>query len=177
MGPLWAARALETRMPEREDAIWLTPEGHKALTKELEHLSSVRRHELAERLRESREHGEFGEDNSELDELKFEQAVIEQRIEYLKEVLSNSAVLSAADVPTRTVGIGSRVSLLDTRGRKKIDVILVSDAEAERGPEFVSDDSPLGVAILGRKKGEKFTFDAPAGKVTYEILRIGKSVK
>src|SRR5687768_2531553 len=89
------------------DVIFLTPEGHKRLSEEMEELTTVRRPEIASRLRDSKDHGEFSDDNSELDEVKFEQAMVEGRIVDLKSVLLNAQVLTADDVSNREVTIGT----------------------------------------------------------------------
>src|SRR5688500_17821517 len=87
----------------------LTPTGHRALQVELEHLTAVKRPEIADRIRESQQHGEFSEDNSELDEVKFEQAMVESRIAELKTIFGNATILDDSMIPTDHVGIGSVV--------------------------------------------------------------------
>ena len=159
------------------DVIYLTPAGHKKLEAELQHLVTVRRQEIAERIRDSKEHGEFSEDNSELDEVKFEQAMVEGRIVDLKSVLGNAQVISPADVSTREAGLGSMVELTNTRGRGNFKIMLVSSIEADPDTDRISTESPLGEALFGKKKGDKITVDAPAGKITYEIKGITKGVK
>lgn len=159
------------------DVIYLTPTGLKRLEEELQYLTTVRRQEIATRIRDSKEHGEFSEDNSELDEVKFEQAMVEGRIVDLKSVLSNAQVLAPADVSNREVGLGSIVELKSSRARDSFKVMLVSSVEADPENDKVSTESPLGEAIFGRKKGDKVTVEAPAGKVTYEIRSISKGVK
>src|SRR5437763_1704839 len=135
------------------DVIYLTPDGHKKIEAELQYLTTVRRPEIAARIRDSKEHGEFSEDNSELDEGKFEQAMIEGRIVDLKSVLANGQVLTPADVPAREIGIGSKVGLANTRSKDAFSVLLVSSIEADPDSDRVSTESPLGEAIFGKKKG------------------------
>lgn len=161
-----------------EDAFLLTPSGHKQLTEELERLTKSTRSQIASRIEDSMSHGEYSEENSELDEIKFEQSLIEDRILELQEILANAYVLSAKDISTKTVGIGTVVTLINTKKKKdEFKVNVVSSAEADLNNDNVSDDSPLGRAIIGKAKGDQVKVEAPAGVVTYEIVKIGKLVK
>ncbi|MCH8273665.1 MAG: transcription elongation factor GreA [Armatimonadetes bacterium] len=164
-------------MRNDSDVILLTPTGHTRLTEELDELTTKRRQQIAERIRESMEHGEFSEDNSELEEVKFEQAIVESRIAELRAILGNCMVLSPKDISVREVAIGSRVTLLNTRSKKESVVTVVSTAEADPDRDKISNESPLGMAIFGRAKEDKVTFQAPSGKVTYQIIKIGKAVR
>lgn len=159
------------------DVIYLTPAGHKRLEEELQYLTTARRQEIAARIRDSKEHGEFSEDNSELDEVKFEQAMVEGRIVDLKSVLANAQVITPEDVSTKEVTIGSLVQLANTRNKDEFKVMVVSSIEADPDEDRISTESPLGEAIFGKKKGDKVTVDAPAGKITYEIKGLAKGVK
>ncbi|HWP30815.1 MAG TPA: transcription elongation factor GreA [Fimbriimonadales bacterium] len=164
-------------MPLNEDAIYLTPSGYSKLKEELERLSTFERRQIAERIRESMEHGEYSEENTELDEVKFEQAVVENRIEELKSILANAHVLEPSEVSTKVVSVGTKVTLKNRRSRKEVTVTIVSSAEADLNANYVSDESPLGMALIGKQKGDIVTVETPSGKVTYEILKIGKAVK
>lgn len=164
-------------MPENDDTIYLTPAGMQRLRDELERLSKVERPEIAQRIRENMEHGEFSEDNTELDEIKFEQAIVEDRIAELQAILANAQVLTVADIPTKVVGIGSKVTLMNTRTKEQFTVTVVSSAEGDPDKDLISDESPLGAAIIGKSKGQRVSVEAPAGKITYEIVKIGKAVK
>jgi transcription elongation factor GreA len=164
-------------MRNDNDTVFLTPAGYERLSRELEELTTKRRHEIAERIKESMEHGEFSEDHSELEEIKFEQAMVENRIAEIKNVLANAQVLKPEDISTKRVGIGCRVTLVNTRTKKETTVTLVSSAEADPDQNMVSNESPLGKALEGRAKGDKVTVEAPAGKVTYLITKIGKAVR
>lgn len=159
------------------DVIYLTPDGHKRIEAELQYLTTVRRQEIAARIRDSKEHGEFSEDNSELDEVKFEQAMVEGRIVDLKSVLANAQVLSPEDVSSKEIGIGSLVELVPARGKSTFKVMLVSSVEADPDQDRISTESPLGEAIFGKKKGDKVKVDAPAGTMSYEIKSVAKGVK
>ncbi len=159
------------------DVIYLTPAGHKRLEEELQYLTTARRQEIAARIRDSKEHGEFSEDNSELDEVKFEQAMVEGRIVDLKSVLANAQVITPEDVSTKEVTIGSLVQLANTKSKDEFKVMVVSSIEADPDEDRISTESPLGEAIFGKKKGDKVTVEAPAGKITYEIKGLAKGVK
>src|SRR5256714_9034667 len=96
------------QIAEQSGGFFLTPDGYAALQAELEHLTMVKRPEIADRIRESQTHGEFAEDNSELDEVKFEQAMVEGRVAELKTIFGNAHVIDMAQVPTDHVGLGSK---------------------------------------------------------------------
>lgn len=159
---------------ESASAVLLTPEGHAALQQELEHLTMVKRPEIADRIRESQEHGEFSEDNNELDEVKFEQAIVENRIAELKGIFGTAQILEADSIPTDHVGIGSLVTLKDTDYGDQFSVRIVSSIEADPSRDLVSDESPMGVALVGAAPGETVNVQAPEGRRTYKIVAIGK---
>jgi len=157
---------------DTQSGILLTPEGHAALQRELEHLTSVKRPEIADRIRESQQHGEFSEDNSELDEVKFEQAMVENRIAELKTIFGNAHILEMDQIWTDRVGIGSLVTVEDTEFADTFDVRLVSSIEADPSRDLISNESPLGTALYGHPKGDLVVFDAPEGKKRYKIHEI-----
>jgi transcription elongation factor GreA len=154
--------------------ILLTPEGHERLTAELAHLTKEKRAEIAERIRESIDHGEFSEDNSELDEVKQEQAFIENRISDLKAILASAELMDPAAIPTKHVGLGSRVTVHDVERDVKFEVRIVASVEANPDEDLISEESPMGQALMGLQKGDKATFQAPAGTITYEVVKIGR---
>ncbi len=152
--------------------IQLTPDGYERLKAELQHLTVVKRQEIADRIRESKDHGEFSEDNNELDEVKVEQAIVENRITDLKTILSGANVLEKEDIPTDFVGLGSLVTLNDADRGIQFEVRLVASIEANPDEDLISDQSPMGEAIVGLKVGESATFEAPAGMITYTVKKI-----
>jgi len=152
----------------------LTPDGYKALQVELDHLTAVKRPEIADRIRESQQHGEFSEDNSELDEVKFEQAMVESRIAELKTIFSAATILDESMIPTDYVGLGSVPEVEDTDFGDRFEIRIVTSIEADPSRDLVSNESPMGTALLGHSVGEKVTFDAPEGKKHYKILKISK---
>ncbi len=152
--------------------IMLTPAGYKALQEELEHLTTVKRPEIADRIRESQQHGEFSEDNSELDEVKMDQAMVETRISELKVVFGNAHILEESMIPTDHVGLGSVAKVEDLEYGDEFDVRIVMSVEANPENDLISNESPMGQALLGRQAGETVTFDTPDGKKKFKLLGI-----
>jgi len=154
---------------ERE--VVLTEEGYHKLKEEIEHLSTVKRREVADRIKEAREFGDISE-NSEYDDAKNEQAQLEARILGLEQQLRNARVVDAEQVSTETVSIGARVTLKDLASKKNTEYSLVGSAEANPREQRLSSESPLGKAIIGRKKGEKVTVTTPRGAIEYQVMKI-----
>ncbi|MCX7799011.1 MAG: transcription elongation factor GreA [Fimbriimonadales bacterium] len=152
----------------------ITPEGYEAMQKELDELLTVKRPEIAERIRDSLSHGEFSEDNSELDEVKREQAMVETRIGTLKATLANAQVLDPEAIPTDRVGIGSFVQLEDEEFGEVFSVRVVSSAEADPNQDRISNESPLGAAVLNLTVGQVAEFDTPDGPKRFKILKIDR---
>lgn len=159
---------------EPQGGIYLTPEGHSILQQELEHLTLNKRPEIADRIRESQQHGEFSEDNNELDEVKFEQAMVENRIAELKTIFGNAHVLEPNQIPTDHVGIGSVVTVNDVDYDDQFDVRVVVSIEADPAKDLISNESPMGTALLGHGVGDLVEFDAPEGKKRYKVIAIKK---
>lgn len=161
-------------MIESGSSIMLTPGGYEQLKSELEHLTLVKRPEIAERIRDSQQHGEFSEDNSELDEVKFEQAIVENRIGELRAIFGSASVLDMDNVPTDRIGIGTVVRVNDLDWDDEFDIRVVSSIEADPNKDFVSIESPLGTAIIGHTAGEEVKFEAPDGMKRVKILSLSK---
>jgi transcription elongation factor GreA len=159
---------------ESSGPLLITPEGHARLTAELQRLTVEKRKEIAERIRDSRDHGEYSEDNSELDEVKIEQAIVENRISELKSILSEAAILTDEDISTDMVGVGSLVQVEDKEHDLDFSVRIVAAVEANPDEDLISEESPFGLALARRKVGETVAFDAPAGRITYTIKAISK---
>jgi len=158
-----------------EGVVLLTEKGFKRLSDELAQLTGVRRPEIAERIRASKEQGEFADDNSEFEEAKREQAIVESRIAELKELLSSAQKLSTRNIPTDRVGIGSVVVLRNLKKRsEKLEIRVVTVFEADPDEGSISSDSPWGQALMDRAVGDKVVINAPAGQLHYEILEIRK---
>jgi len=150
----------------------LTPEGFKKLKEEIEHLSNDKRREVAERIRIARQFGDIAE-NSEYDDAKNEQALLEHRIALLEERMANSRVISKKDVAKDVVSVGSHVKLRDVSGKETVEYHIVGSAEANPSENKLSNESPVGKAIIGKKKGETVEVTTPRGKaLKYKILDI-----
>ena len=149
----------------------LTEEGYTKLTEEIEYLSTTKRREVAERIKEAREFGDISE-NSEYDDAKNEQAQLEYRIQSLEQKLRNARVIDTEHVSTETVSIGARVTLREAGGDAVREYSIVGSAEADPKNARLSNESPVGRALLGRRKGDKVTIPAPRGALQYEIVSI-----
>ena len=152
--------------------VLLTPEGYEKLTQELEILRTDRRREVADRIRVAREFGEIAE-NAEYDDAKNEQAMLEHKIAQLEERLLNARVIDTTDVDTSVVSIGSVVRLRDVDAKETIEYHIVGSAEANPAERRLSNESPVGRAILGRKKGETVEVQTPKGSmIKFKIMEI-----
>jgi transcription elongation factor GreA len=151
--------------------VLLTPEGHEKLKSEIEHLRTVKRREVAERIRIAREFGDIQE-NAEYDDAKNEQALLEHRIATLEDRLRSARVIDTGDVNTDVVSIGTLVRLRDVDAKKTFEYHIVGSAEANPAENKLSNESPVGRAILGKKKGETVEVTAPRGALKFKILEI-----
>ena len=147
----------------------LTREGFEKLKAEIEDLSTVRRREVAERIKEAREFGDISE-NSEYDDAKNEQAMLEAKIAQLEERLRDATVIDADDVSTDAVALGSMVTIETPAGKATYQ--LVGSAEADPDENRLSNESPIGRAILGRKKGDMVDVVTPGGNIKVKIVTI-----
>ncbi|MBP3284204.1 MAG: transcription elongation factor GreA [Clostridia bacterium] len=158
-------------MAEKE--VILTYEGLKKLEDELEYLKTTKKIEVAERIKEARGFGDLSE-NSEYDDAKNEQAEVEARINTIEAMLRNAKVVSDDDVDLKTVGIGNKVKVLDMEFNEEIEYTIVGSSEVDVMNNKISNESPMGVALMGKKKGAKVKVDAPAGELEFKILEITK---
>ncbi len=149
----------------------LTPEGYEKLKQEIEYLSNDKRREVADRIRVAREFGDIAE-NAEYDDAKNEQALLEHRIATLEERLRNARVIDKKNVPKDVVSIGSKVKLRDLDAKQTIEYRIVGSAEANPAENKLSNESPVGKAIIGKKKGETVEVTAPRGAMKFKILEI-----
>src|SRR2546429_2677358 len=140
----------------------LTPEGHKKLQEEIEYLSNDKRREVADRIRVARQFGDITE-NSEYDDAKNEQALLEHRIAMLEERMANSRVISKKDVAKDVVSVGSHVKLRDVSAKETVEYHIVGSAEANPTEHNLSNESPVGKAIIRKKKGETVEVTTPRG--------------
>jgi transcription elongation factor GreA len=151
--------------------IVLTPQGFQKLKREIEYLSTEKRREVAERIRVAREFGDIAE-NAEYDDAKNEQALLEHRIATLEDRLRAARVIQKRDVATDVVSVGSRVRLRDVDAKKTFEYHIVGSAEANPAENKLSNESPVGKAIIGHKKGETIEVAAPRGALRFKILEI-----
>jgi transcription elongation factor GreA len=150
----------------------ITPEGLEKLKAEVEHLSTVKRREVAARIKEAREFGDIAE-NSEYDDAKNEQALLEQRIAQLEDRLRRSSVVEDSDVDTGVVSVGVKVHVKDQKSGESRKFDIVGSAEANPIEQKLSNESPIGQALMGRKKGEVVTVETPRGpKKKLKITKI-----
>lgn len=150
----------------------LTPEGHEQLKSELDRLRTEKRREIADRIAAAREFGEIAE-NAEYDDAKNEQMMLEHRIAQLEERLGNARVINTKDVDTSVVSVGSVVRLRDVDAKATVEYFIVGSAEANPIENKLSNESPVGKAIMGRKKGETVEVITPRGsKVKFKIMEI-----
>jgi len=155
---------------EDSKVVVLSPEGLAELQVELDHLRGTRRKEVAERLKEARSHGDLSE-NSEYDDARNEQAFVEGRIATLENTLRNAKVIE--DVGTGDeVRLGSSVRLKDLEFGDELEYTIVGTVEADPVKHKISNESPVGKAILGKQKGHVVEVDAPAGTIRYEIIDV-----
>ncbi len=153
-----------------EKPVLLTQEGLKQLEDELDYLKRVKRREVAERIKEALAFGDISE-NSEYDDAKNEQAFVEGRIAELENRLRNAEIIDK-DEKTENVSLGSTVKLKDVETNDLFEFTLVGSTEADPGRSKISNESPVGKAIIGRRKGETVHVLAPAGNIAYKIVAV-----
>jgi transcription elongation factor GreA len=158
-------------MPPKETL--LTYEGLKKLEEELEYLKTEKRKEIAERIKVALGFGDLSE-NSEYDEAKNEQAQVEMRIIDLENKLRNVKLIDEDEIDTKTVQVGNIVQVYDEEFDEKIEYTIVGSAEVDLAENKISNESPIGTALLGRKKNEVVEVETPGGVITLKILKITK---
>ncbi|HWE15275.1 MAG TPA: transcription elongation factor GreA [Solirubrobacteraceae bacterium] len=152
----------------------LTQEGLANLKAELDHLSTTRRREVAARIKEAREFGDISE-NAEYDDAKNEQAMLEARIAALEDKLRSATVVDAAELDTDIVRVGSIVHVKDEAGKSN-KYTIVGSAEAKPGEAKLSNESPVGKALMGRRRGDEVTITTPRGERRLKITKIDVGV-
>jgi transcription elongation factor GreA len=153
----------------------LTPEGLEKLKSELEELTTTKRREVAERIKDAREYGDISE-NSEYDDAKNEQAMLESRIAALEEKLRSATVVEPQDITTDVVGVGSRVKVKDGQSGKSETYTIVGSTEASPAEKKLSNESPVGRALIGHGKGDTVEVQLPNGKareLTIQKIEVG----
>ena len=151
--------------------VLLTLEGLNKLEKELEYLKTVRRREVAERIKQALECGDINE-NSEYEDAKNEQGFIEGRILEIEKMLRNVKIIDDHNAIPNEVGLGSTVTLLDVETGEQLVYMIVGSAEADPSNSRISNESPVGKALLGRKVGDEIEVNVPVGVLRYRIEAI-----
>ena len=165
---------------KREDDIMeakkniLTYEGLKKYEEELQELRVVRRREVAQKIKEAREQGDLSE-NAEYDAAKDEQRDIEARIEELEKILKNAEVVDEDEVDLERINIGCRVKILDVEYNDELEYKIVGSTEANSLKGKISNESPVGKALIGAKVGDVINVETPAGVFQYKVLEIQRS--
>ena len=150
---------------------YLTQAGYDKLQEELDHLRTVRRQEVADRLHEAMADGDAGIDNdAEVDAAKNEQAFVEGRIRELELILSNARIIEE-DRVLDTVEVGAKV-VIQENGTDPEEYTIVGAAEANPGNGYISNESPLGKALMGHKAGDEITIEAPNGQFTVTLVKV-----
>ena len=157
----------------QEAEIVLTPRGHDKLEQRLEYLRNVQRPTVAERLRDSKQFGDLTE-NAEYEDAKQEQALVESQILEIRRVLQVAQVLDPADIPTDHIGIGSVVKMTNLENDDEWEFTLVGSVEADPENDLVSDESPIGDALYGKKVADVVRVYVPNGALRYRIDSIRK---
>ena len=177
---LWTNKVDNLDIKKREDDIMeakkniLTYEGLKKYEEELQELRVVRRREVAQKIKEAREQGDLSE-NAEYDAAKDEQRDIEARIEELEKILKNVEVVDEDEVDLDKINIGCKVKILDIEYNEELEYKIVGSTEANSLKGKISNESPVGKALMGTKVGDVITVETPAGSFQYKVLEIQKS--
>ena len=156
-----------------EKKVVLTYEGLKKREEELEELKTVRRKEVAEKIKEARGQGDLSE-NAEYDAAKEEQGEIEARIALLEKMLRNADVIDDEEVSSDIISVGSRVKLYDNEFEEEVEYTIVGSAEADPMENKISNESPVGMGLLGHKTGDNVVIETPDGEISFKVLDINK---
>ncbi len=170
MTPLLPARILSRLMVDKNQEL-LTQEGFEKLQEEFKYLTEVRRREVADRIRQAREFGDISE-NSEYDDAKTEQALLERRISEVQRRLRNAKIVDPASAEAGSVDLGTRVTLRVVGKDEERTFQIVGTNESDPGSGKLSHSSPVGRAVLKRRAGDKVTVITPRGATEYEIVNV-----
>ena len=153
----------------------MTYAGLKKLEDELHDLKVVRRQEVAEKIREAREQGDLSE-NAEYDAAKDEQRDIEARIEELEKILKHAEVIDEEDVTSDRISVGCAVKILDVEFNDEMEFSIVGSTEANSLKGLISNESPLGLALIGKRKDDVVEVESPTGPIQYKIIDFKRSI-
>jgi transcription elongation factor GreA len=158
-------------MNNHDKEVILTLDGLAKLEKELELLKTVKRREVAERIKQALEFGDISE-NSEYEDAKNEQGFIEGRILQIEKMLRNAKVIDEQEVHADVVTIGSKVTLVESNGTTEMEYMIVGSAEADPEQARISNESPVGRSVMGQKVGSVVNVNVPMGTIQYKIKAI-----
>lgn len=158
---------------DTEKEVLLTQEGYDNLEKELEYLTTEKRAEIAERIKIALGFGDLSE-NSEYDEAKNAQAANESKISELENKLRYAKIIDESEIDTKTVQVGNTVKVLDMEFNEEESYTIVGSTEVDLSQNKISNESPIGAALMGAKKGQVVEAQAPAGVIKYKIISITK---
>ena len=161
-----------TKMSEK--TVFLTYEGLKERERELEYLKTEKRKEISEKIKVALGFGDLSE-NAEYDEAKNEQAEVELKIVKLEKMLKNAKIIDDEDISTDVVSMGIKVKVLDIDMEEEDEYYIVGSEEADPMENKISDESPVGKALIGKKQGDVITVETPAGSSQYKVLEIQRS--
>ncbi len=153
--------------------IFVSKDGYLKLQNELEHLKTVKRAEIAQAIKKARSFGDLSV-NSEYEEAKIEQAEIVTKIAQLEETIKNATVLDDTQLKTDKVSVGNKVRIYNVLDDAEQEFSIVGSTEADPFANKISDDSPLGKALIGSREGDTITVEAPVGILKYTIIEIAK---
>ncbi len=153
-----------------------TPEGFKELTDELNYLKTVKREEIKEAIAVAKSFGDLSE-NSEYDEARTEQAKTEARITELQLLVENAVIVDESKVDTSIISLGSSVVLYDVEDEEEVSYSIVGSNETNPLEGKISDQSPIGKALMGKKEGDSVSIDTPAGTLKFNILKVARISK
>jgi len=153
--------------------VLLTQEGYDNLEKELDYLKTEERAAIAERIRVALGFGDLSE-NSEYDEAKNAQAENENKIAELENKLRHAKIIDESEIDTKTVQVGNKVKILDLEFNDELEYTIVGSTEVDLSQNKISNESPIGSALLGKKKNQEVEVTVPAGIVKYKVLSITK---
>ncbi|MBQ9624635.1 MAG: transcription elongation factor GreA [Clostridia bacterium] len=157
-------------MSEKE--VILTKEGYEELEKQLEYLKTEKRYEISEQIKQARAFGDISE-NAEYDEAKNEQARVESEILEIESKLRHAKIVSETDVKKNVVGVGKKVVVHDFDEDEDLELTIVGSTEADPKQGKISNESPIGAALIGKKKGQEVEVETPAGMLKFKVLKIG----
>ena len=153
--------------------VFLTPEGLKELENELDFLKTEKRTEIAEKIKVALSFGDLSE-HSEYDEAKNDQAKLEARIAEVEAMLKNAKVIEAHELDKDSIHIGTRFKVLDVEFNEELEYQMVGSAEADPMEGKISDESPVGQALLGKKAGDTVVAETPSGELRFQVIQILK---